>query len=398
MKKVGIITMHRVPNYGSVLQTYATYRKVLQLGYTPEIIDYQYPDSYHLDCAASYENKSIVKKLTIKKCVKSVLRCIGLLGIARAIVGFRAKRDCDKFYGFVNRMIFSSKYTKKSILRNPPKYDIYLTGSDQTWNPRYLYHDYSFLLNFAPKNARKISYAASFGSSAIGDEFKKEYSRLLKRYNSISVREGSGVKVVEELAARPALHVLDPTMLLSADEWKNEIVQKSKFPEKFIFCYCMNYVFDPFPQMLELLHHLSAVVMNMPVLFHGGRQYWDVIKNSDIEVVHGFGPEEFLEIYDKASFVVTNSFHGVAFAINFQKDFFAVLNPNPTTTDDRVKDCLKTFDLENRGLNLAEININDIKIQNIPTDHSESQKRLNKLRDDSISYLAHALKGDDHAE
>ena len=397
MKKVGIITMHRVPNYGSVLQTYATYHKVLQLGYIPEIIDYQYPDCYHADYATGNENKSIVKKSIIKMCIKSVLRCIGLLGIARVIVGFRTKRHCDIFFRFVNRMILSPKYTKESILRNPPTYDIYLTGSDQTWNPRYLHHDYSFLLNFAPESTRKISYAASFGSSAIGDEFKKEYSRLLKRYNSISVREASGVKVVRELAARPASHVLDPTMLLSADEWKKEIVQKSKFPKKFIFCYCMNYVFDPFPQMLELLHHLSAV-MNMPVLFWGGRQYWDVVKDSNIEVVYGFGPEEFLEIYDKASFVVTNSFHGVAFAINFQKDFFAVLNPNPTTTDDRVKDCLTTFDLENRGLNLAEININDIKIQNIPTDHSESQKRLNKLRDDSISYLAHALKGDDHAE
>lgn len=390
MKKVGIITIHGILNYGSVLQTYATYRKVSELGYDAAVIDYTYPDHYHLKNSLGNENK----KGKLRRFCLNVLIFLRLFNVALI-----ARNFCFwiKRNRFMKKMIMTKRLTKANIAKKTPIFDIYLTGSDQTWNPRYLCHDYTFLLDFAPECARRVSYAASFGANTIDEDFKQNYSVLLAKYAYISVREASGVLLVKELCKKQACHVVDPTMLLSAEQWKQEITSKSKLPEKFVFCYCMDYVFDPFPQMLDLLKHLSTV-LNMPVLFWSdNKKHRKIIKDADMTPIHGLGPEEFLEIYDKASFVVSNSFHGVAFAINFQKDFFAVLNPNQTK-DDRVKDCLNTFGLENRGLNLAEININDIKIQNIPTDHSESQKRLNKLRDDSISYLAHALKGDDHAE
>ncbi len=392
MKCVGIITMHRVLNYGSVLQAYATYKKVQNFGYKPVIIDYKYPDVYHAKMAMPHRNLFI----EIRAFCINVLKVFKLLNVVRFLLhpieNYAFHRYKAGMENFIKKMDLTQSFDKISIEKSPPLFDIYFTGSDQTWNPKYLYHDYTFLLNFVPDNCLKISYAASFGSDKIAEEYQKNYANLLKRYNAVSVRESSGIPLVKKLAEIDAHHVLDPTMLLSDNEWKLEITTDTDLPEKFIFCYEMDYVFDAYPQIEGLLKHLSQI-LQMPVVFWSdNKKHRTAAKRAGFQNIHGFSPEVFLELYAKASFIVSNSFHGIAFAINFQKDFLAVLNPAPSN-DDRVRNCLKTFRLESRGVNLNEFDVKSIKIKDCTTDHSVSKKIMIEKRAFSLNYLRSALAG-----
>lgn len=387
-KKVGIITMHRVINYGSALQTYATVKAVEKVGFAPSVINYLYPSNYHLEYAAGDEN---VDRKSRKEQVKRICRKMGVIEVMRFFWSLVCKNPRKKFFrAFIRKMNLTKKYTIKSILKNPPVFDIYLTGSDQTWNPRYLGHDYSFLLNWVPDHAPKISYAASFGSKTLPAEFHEPYKRYLGRYDHISVRESSGVKLVKELCGREAVHVLDPTLLLCGEDWKKLIVDIPELPDHFIFCYCLNYVFDPSPDIFTLLEHLR-VLLNCEVLFFSEAvSLKDAAAKAGYKNVLPLSPEEFVTYYAKAGFIVSTSFHGAAFAVNLNKNFYIQLNPNPSQ-DDRVINFLEEIEMSDRGLNLREIDVNKITTGDLNIDYGAGNLTLEKMRKSSLDYLREAL-------
>ena len=390
-KTVGLMTMSNVINFGSALQTYATVKSVEKAGVDCVLIDYQYPSLWHINNAICDENKYNHKKKIIAW-VKKVLIFFRLLFLARAIRILinhpKAARIKVKFQAFLCEIPSTPiSYNRKSILKNPPDFDIYMTGSDQTWNPRYLHTDYSFLLNFVSDDAPKIAYAASFGTKKMLPEYREDYVRFLKRYDRISVRESSGVPLVKELTGKYAVHIPDPTLMLDKREWKEKIKNKLTLPEKFIFCYILDYVFSPYPQIVELVEHL-AKISGLPVVVSGAGAV--KITENCTQLTNDIGPEGFLECYDKASFVVTTSFHGTAFSVNFEKDFFTVLNPN-ASNDDRVKSFLESVGLSNRGLILSQTDISAITFDDMKTVHTESREVLLKMRQFSNDFLIEAL-------
>ena len=144
--RVGFITIHRGINFGTALQTFAMHTALERLGYSATLIDYQYPAKYHLSKAARDENRKRFSFLERFPLVFSVARTI-----KRLMTGefWETRRQKDKFRAFLDRIPHTKEYDMAGIEKDPPQFDIYLTGSDQCWNPRYMHHDHSMLLNFA---------------------------------------------------------------------------------------------------------------------------------------------------------------------------------------------------------------------------------------------------------
>ena len=370
--KIGIITMHKVLNYGSVLQAYALQHKISEMGYDSEIIDYDFPPHK-------------VRKRTIKSLLNILLAFMRAL-----IMGFPQKKKVKRFTEFKCRhlRLSSESYNSDSISLNPPLYDVYMTGSDQVWNPRHIGTDSNFLLSFVPKGKPKVSYASSFATATIPEEYKQLYSKYLQDYENISVREPSGVELVEELTGKNATVSCDPVFLLNRKEW-DEIEKEAtvKVPEKYILVYALYYMFDPYPELLHIIDHVQKE-LGCKVVYLDGRQEDAFRPNS--KVMKSEGPADFIRLIKNAEIVITSSFHGVAFSLIYDKPLLAIVRENDST-DGRISSLLRKLNDEksiipyNRTCTfskkeLYKLNINsDMLDSYIDTSSRYLKKNLNKI-------------------
>ncbi len=204
LKKVGIITMHKVINYGSFLQAYATQYIVEKLGYECEIIDYRFPNEWHF-------KRGITGTRGVKKYISNIVHKFGIKSGHRKKI--KLNKAIDKYLNL------SKPYNNPSeIKKKPPIYDIYITGSDQTWNPKHTKGDDTFLLAFAPDKAKKISFSASIAGNNLKDEYKSSFKKLLIRYNNISIRDSGGNNIMKDLIGREIDVTLDPTLMINKNE------------------------------------------------------------------------------------------------------------------------------------------------------------------------------------
>ena len=336
--KVGIITMHKVINYGSILQAYALQEKLRQLGYDNEIIDYQFPP------------KVKVGKVTyLLRLLYSVV--VNLLSFG----ALATKRS--RFEKFHQTMLRTSKfsYNYESIHSNPPRYDLYITGSDQVWNPSFAGSDTSFLLSFVPKNSKCISYASSFAINEIPADFKELYAKELLKYQSISVREQSGLRIVKELINRDAKVVCDPTLLLKREDWDKLANQsKIKVDEPYILVYVLTYMYNPYPEIENLINKVQKELGNIKVIILEGRKQDVFRKNS--RVIKDAGPNEFVYLFKKASFVITISFHGTAFSLIYGKPVYGVVK-DVRSNDGRIISTLKKVDMSSSIIDYKDVDV-----------------------------------------
>jgi hypothetical protein len=379
MKKVGLITIHRIYNYGSALQTFATARTIEKFGCSCKVIDYTYPNSYHFANAPFYLAEKQSTKISIGRRFQQKLM--------KWIIRQNHEFLFATFHSFLQKNLSLTKpfETPDSLLKNPPTFDVYITGSDQVWNPLYCGRDLAFLLGFAPDSALKIAYAASFGSHKLMDVYKEFQAKWLYRYDAISVRETSGVQMVKELTGAHAECVVDPTLLLTADEWNNIASEKRFCNKPYILCYILKYSFDPYPYITDLVRHLQRET-GYEVLFIGG--YPVNVLHPHYTVLPHVSPEEFLSLYRDASFVVTSSFHGTAFALNYAKPFFTVVD-DKATTDDRQLGLIRRLGAEDRAIvkGSAFPQKNDIAM-----DYQVVHKRLAEWRIHSLDFLKESLE------
>lgn len=372
MKSIGIITIHKINNYGSVLQAYALQKVCEDLGYKVEIIDYDFPNNFH-------QNNKYSTASDTQPNEPKWIKALFAKALVRQHKGIRL--FIDKYQN-----LSSNKYHKvEDFTANPPTYDVYITGSDQLWSPRHCNGDPAFMLYFAPDNALKISYAASIGSNAIPEELKNAYIGLLSRYKHISVRENTGADVIRSLINKEATVVLDPTLLLNKDEWNKIATPKRLVKKKYILCYFLNYTFNAFPYVDEL-----ARDMQKQTGYEIVRVARPPHKLSFINTTYQIGasPEEFLALVRDAEIVLTTSFHGTAFAVNYGKPVFTVVQ------DRNASDSRQVSLMHNLGLDKQVLSIKD----KFPTasdanyNVDNEQTVLNRLRLDSKLYLEKALK------
>lgn len=384
-KTVGLITVMRA-NYGSALQTFALYTVVNSLGYKCTIINHNYPTSYHLKNALGNEfnpSQNILNpKVFFRKAKASIKHLI------RFFIKRNYPKDINKelLENFLKECTFTEVcYDKDSIMINPPIFDIYLTGSDQVWNPRYCHHDYSFLLNFTKNEQKRIAYASSFGSKELLPDFKNDYSKLLSRYSYVSTRERSGVRIYNELTGKKAEYCLDPTMLLTKDMWHQYANHNEKLiNEKYILCYIQNYAFTPYPYVDKLIRKVKKLTGYKVKII--SQDVYEKVKG--YEVQYNVGPKEFLDLYENASFVIACSFHAIVFSLIMRKPFIAVMN-NKKTNDDRQANILKEFDLKPYAYKIGDPLPQSI--EELSIDYTSIERKIEELRQSSINYLKQAL-------
>jgi len=360
--KILIITYHRVYNYGSSLQAYATLQAFSKLGLEAEVIDF---------VPKRYQNYSSVKQIYNESCYYHKNIFSRILSTAIKIPSYKKqKKVFDLFDEFLS---LTQRFDEKSLNNDYPVADIYCTGSDQVWNnfiessfiPEYFF---SFL-----KNKEKcISFASSFGKESFEDNDKQILGQYLKKYSSISVREDSGVKILESISV-PSIQLLDPVFILTKEEWL-KIAEPNKYNFKYILVYQLHGDSNAIDMAIELSKTTGLEVLRLSNSFHQIGFY----KSSFLPTVN-----EFLTLFNNAEYVITDSFHGTSFSINLNKEFF-VKYPQKFST--RIKSILKLTELEDRAVSSYK----DISLEN-KIDYSKVNEIIMRERNRSMDYLREAI-------
>lgn len=333
MKKIGIITQHRIPNWGSFLQAYATQKFIGRtLNCECEIIDYVYPNHFQLK-HISPDNSLFSKIINLASKFR-------LTNIARK----RHRLDI----AIKKCLSLSSQYPSFELLQKAaPKYDLYITGSDQTLNPKFTYGDSNFMFSWvSDKDANILSFAASMPGLCFPKKYEPTYKKWLSRYKAISVREDSCKIYLHKLTNVPVESHIDPTLLLSKEEWINSLSNLKSYKHikgNYILLYIINHTFDARPYIYELVKRLQLQTGLKVITFSS------IPKSSSIRnlVVKDAGPRDFINLFANASYVVTSSFHGTAFAANFGIPLYSVVPANFAELDNRQYGLLKSLDMLN---------------------------------------------------
>lgn len=362
--KVGILTMHRVIHFGSVLQAYALQQVLYRMGYDNEIIDYVYPNEHHI----SKERKNI----------KGIMYdIISLL--------FFHKREQNNIKAFISKSLVKtpeSYDTPEKLARRCPKYDIYVTGSDQVWNTDYLNGDKSFFFEFVPTDKKKISYASSFGRFSLSGEAAKDWLNNLNTYSAISVRERKAREIILKYTGLNAEIVLDPTLLINKSEWESFAKDKAIVSGEYILVYVLTYAWQPFPYALDVIKHFEQllgwkVVVIEPLNLKDEHPNWIYMSNQS--------PKDFVNLFKNAGLILTTSFHGTAFAINLERPFYSIVSESKVN-DDRI-----TSLCESIGCTHNLLSVNSQLGQFPDLDFMNSRQLLEELRNKSLSFLKNAL-------
>lgn len=380
--KIGVITIEKVNNYGAELQATATIKVLQGMGYETEIIDYCYYKNWNFKdtrISAPFVSMSVKGRLMYWVKYRLVNRIVAkILPLLYPTV----KRRIQRFEDFhkINTKMSKRYLSMPELYQTKMDYDVYVVGSDQVWNPSASSSIEPYFLTFAPKEAKKISYASSFGVSNIPASLYEKYKRLLSNIDYLSVREQTGVCLVKTLTGRDATCVLDPTLLLNKKQWGNIMLAYPHMPSRYILVYQL------LPsETLPSLAKSIAEEMKCPIYYLAKRAY-AVNAPNGMRMIKDAGPAEFLWLIKNASCVVTNSFHGTAFSVNFCTPFYTVLN-SKRGSNARITSLLNSVNLMGRivyeGDKLPFFSFYDANYV---------QKHIEMLRKDSTSYLEKALK------
>lgn len=370
MKSVGILTMHRVINYGSVLQAYATQKIVEKLGYKATIIDYVYPNKYHME----------QKRTPIRLLLSTIYH-----KLFPTTYDYRTNKIIRFRKNYLN-LSSDSYQTPDELKMKKHPYDIYLVGSDQVWNPIHMKGDGSFLLNFISEHKPKISFSSSFAIKELPNKYIDYYKRALEKFDYISVRENNGKELIKKLTGKNVSVTLDPTLMLEPTEWKCLMDGKpNKFMnQKYILLYALNYAFNPAPYIYDLLFELQD---KTGLKIYSFTKLPENYTGKNVEYIIDSSPIEFLQAFENASYVVTSSFHGTAFAVNFGIPLYSVIS-DTSSSDDRQSSLLKDLGITNC---LITKNSSIKMPEEVMYERETVKRKLKELRNQSLNYLTEAL-------
>lgn len=367
--KIKTITCHDVYNAGASLQAYALMTYLQKLGHEVQIINYK-PDylsnHYNLWTISNpkYEKNVILKYLYL--IIKFPKRFIDRQSKKKKLFDEFTKKHLNT----TNEIYHSNEELKKS----PPDADIYIAGSDQIWNSFFKNgRDPAFYLDFVPINKIKASYAASFATNKIVDKYKWQIIKWIQMIDYVGIRETSGVKLAKSMGITKAVQVLDPVFLLEKEEWEKLI--KESCIKKNKDSYLIVYDFDDNEDIKEICIEI-AKKLNLKIFSFFSNNYAD-------KVISNYGPIEFLSIIKNSSFVISNSFHGTAFSIIFEKPFFVINRKE--NLNSRMIDLLSMLDLEDRMISRLE----DYKQYSFKINVN---KKLEKQINNSKQYISDILK------
>lgn len=365
--KIGIVTYHRPHNYGALLQAYSLKTYIARLGHNVEIIDY-WP-LYHSAIYKLFHNFS---KLKLRSKIKKIaLTVVGILKIYKRISGY--SNFCTKFLGLHRKPAYSQQTSLASL-----NYDLIIYGSDQIWRkqktPLFEGFDDVYFGEHIP-SARKVTYAASMGVININEHDRVFIKKALKNFNTLSVREAALKTTISELTDKEVVQVLDPVFLNGKEEWLKLIPANGKKHQ---------YVL-----LFKLLNNAESVILADTIAEYSGCSVIEIPGTNVNPLLIGSrykqteSPLGFLSLIYNASFIVTSSFHAVAFSLLFEKQFYAIgLKDN----SDRVLTLLSNLGIKQRYLN----NLNEIDYKE-KINYNEVTPLLKKQIEYSSNYLNNVL-------
>lgn len=350
--KIGILTFPTAINYGTALQAAALGKVLADKGNEVRFLDHRCPLIDSTNSIFDIKNVFDVKYT--------------LAHLYNMSVALKRKKN---FSAFQERFIPLAE-------DKPAAFDAVVAGSDQIWNYRLTDSDFYYFLDY-PKCGRKIAYAGSFGLSEIDEPYKEKIASLLADFDHVSVREKQAAKIIHEITGNDVPVVCDPTLLLSKSEWKALIGDK-KPDGGYIFVYT---VFNS-DRIWETAQQLSQKT-GLPI---------KTISYSKLhrrEAVYDFtaGPDDWVNYMMNADYVVTNSFHGVAFSINFRKNFFFDMPPQKAGVGSRISDITARYGVADRN-----ISADGFTLSTTAPDFSQADALLDEDKRFSVEFIDGFLK------
>ena len=368
--KIGIVTRHSVPNYGSILQTYASLETMKKLGHEPEVINYiRYEERYNNLAKTLIKGKKWDKNFF----TRNIYKVIQTPNYARMYKKFEKYRE--NFLDETKKEYGSIEELKNDI----PKEDVYCSGSDQIWGKiGSTNYDETYFLEFA-KGRKCISYASSFGKTALDEQLNQNLDNLLSKYSSILVREKSAKEILVERNLNNVEQVLDPTFLLEKEEWI-KLAQKAnkEIKGKYILIYQLhdNKEFNQYAKEFAQRKNMKLVRIST--------SFYHIMRSG--KLVYLPTQYEFLSYFQNAQYILTDSFHATVFSIIFNKKFIDVLPLNTTGT--RIESVLQLFNMENRILKSYD----DFSLIDEPIDYVKVNNKLQKEGKKSLDLLKQAIE------
>ncbi|MBR6698436.1 MAG: polysaccharide pyruvyl transferase family protein [Bacteroidaceae bacterium] len=358
-KKVALVTWLGYGNFGTSLQSYALYQKLEMMGC--EVI--------YLSHYSSFCSLGIID--WIRNCV-NYYRFHSFLHYAFTSKGRKLyKFHIEKYK--IRRALTSC--AEKQIMQS---IDVFVSGSDQIWNVSHEYSPFMFL-DFV-KNKKRVSYASSIGTGQIPEKYRDIVAYHLKKYSSISVREQSLVPYLNELLEENKVqHVVDPTFLLSEQDW-SRLAAEAEFdyilPKKYILCYFIGNN----PEYQKQLGLLQASIPGCECVIIPSDENKEAYYG---EAIYDFaaGPKEFVRLIEGATIVCTDSFHATALSIILSKQFVEFKrfsDDDQTSQNSRIVDLLEFYGLQDRF---------DLCNAHCAIDYTAVQNKLKQARKESEQYI-----------
>ena len=367
MKKVAIMTWYQHKNYGTTLQALALQKVIKNLGYYVEGIDY-YSNGYYRETFL----EKILSKQRIKEGIRNKVNRIRYGSVVDSKKEELYKKFIEDFIVF-----HKPTQTASQLFCLNKEFDAFVCGSDQIWSPNEFNSKY--FLDFVKDDIKKISYAPSFGVTYIEDDCVREsVGELVSKIKHLSVREYQGADMLKEYYGIDAKVVIDPTLLMDANEWLSYSNKKYEVDSNILLCYFLgeNERIWKHVEKIAKLRKLNIAII--PVFPKDYRRKYKILE--------GVGPAEFLSLFSKASYICTDSFHGTVFSILFKKEFktFKRFNDNnPKSQNSRIVNILSKLELTDCLENKS--------ILNDKIDWEKANGILKELRTDSINFLKKSL-------
>lgn len=386
-KKIGMSINYDYPDYGGMLQAYASYRKIRDLGYEPEAINIKAISGDIKKRKILYFAKNIFDSSIVKEKSQIIFKKIRTKLNKELSSNLGKRYDAfDNFYK--GHFKVSREYQSWNDLTNGCKdYSSVVVGSDQLWLPSNIAGDY-YTLSFVPNEVNKVAYATSFGVSKIAKGQETKAKEYLSRIDYLSAREESGQRIIKEYTGRDVQLVCDPALLLTAKEWDEDATPGRIIKDRYIFCYFMG----DNPWQREFVKELKKKTSYKIVALLHLDQYIKSDENYVDEAPYDVSPADFINLVKNAEMVCTDSFHGTVFSLTYGKMFFTFMrfsDKATLSTNSRITTLLKRVGVEDR-LVTKESNAEKMLKQNM--DIEGIQKRLCIFRNESLEYLEKALE------
>lgn len=345
--RAGLLTFHEADNYGAVLQAYALQHTLEKMGVDNEFVSIDMGKKVKAEETSDRRLMAFAKKIQMESEKRSAL--------------FKQFREnyfkCSPYYGM------------NEMQKLDEDYDLFFAGSDQIWNFQIPDTDGRYFLPFAVK-AKRYSYAASFGGNELPAKMEKWCTEELKKFEKISVREESGKELVERLTGKEAVVSLDPTLLLSSDEWKELTHEVNEEP--YLLLFLLKYDEAAVKRAKEEAEKrgLKLRVVTAAFIPQLGFDPWSKV-----------GVNDWLSLFRHAECVITNSFHGVVFSIMFGRLFtVARLQGELSSRNGRIEELLTKAGLSECMEDIPEA-----------IDYQAVENRLADMRVASLEYLKGAI-------